>query len=294
MPEERQIGRRSSIDALEIRLRGVSHQWLIGERRIGKTSVARAVLARLQEQGFVGLDIDLSKLGIVNRESLAGEISRVARASGLGEGSRLPRLDRSQRSKMRRAGKTLKDLGFEAEGQTLAVIASLLGDEESADLEKVLTAIALHARVTGRHVFVLLDEVQLLGEIPDADRHIARWCREGDSPLVFIFAGSERAAVEALRDHGRPLAAIGQEYPLPEIGQEDWVVGLRSRFAEAEVPVAGPELEAIVTASARHPRRTMLIAANVHSLWEAQPNPGLIPLMVEIAIRKAKKDRAWS
>ena len=256
MPEERQIGRRSSIEGLERRLVGALHQWLIGERRIGKTSVAKAVLERLRERGSIALDIDLSKLGIVSHDSLAEEIARQAEVTG--EGGALP------------------------------------GSEGRPALERVLTALALHARKSGQRCFVLLDEVQLIAKIPDADRHIARWCREPDSPIVFLFTGSEEAAVEALRGSGRPLTAIGQEFHLPAIGREDWVAGLRTRFAEAELPIGDEELETIVTASNGHPRRTMLIAAHVKNLWEAQPQAAAIGVVVEIAIEDAQKDRGWN
>jgi hypothetical protein len=72
MPEDRQIGRRPSIDALERRIGGAVHQWLIGPRRIGKTSVAKAVVARLQTDHVVALDVDFSKLEISTSQGLAG------------------------------------------------------------------------------------------------------------------------------------------------------------------------------------------------------------------------------
>jgi hypothetical protein len=167
VPEMRQIGRRSSIDALQQRLQGVSHQWLIGERRIGKTSVAEAVLVRLQDEGAVTLSIDLTKLGMITSDNLAAEIA----------------------------------------AQAAAAKAAADPDEQGrAGLDKALNELAAHARAVGQHSFVLLDEVQLIGRIPDAERHICRWCRESDSPIVFVFAGSEETAVRELREAGRPLA----------------------------------------------------------------------------------------
>ena len=79
VPEERQVGRRSSIDALERRLTDVSHQWLIGERRIGKTSVAEAVLTRLREQGAVALSVDLDRILARSRGPLPAPIAETTR-----------------------------------------------------------------------------------------------------------------------------------------------------------------------------------------------------------------------
>jgi hypothetical protein len=91
MPEERQIGRGMSIALLQHRLGDATHQWLIGPRRTGKTSVAKAALSRLRADGVVALDIDMSKLGISTEQQLAGEIARrlrpptpESRASGKG------------------------------------------------------------------------------------------------------------------------------------------------------------------------------------------------------------------
>jgi hypothetical protein len=71
MPEDRQIGRASSIGMLSARIGDATHQWLIGPRRIGKTSVAKAALARLRTTGAVALDVDMSKLAITGEHELA-------------------------------------------------------------------------------------------------------------------------------------------------------------------------------------------------------------------------------
>ena len=99
MPEDRQIGRAASIEMLSARIGDgdATHQWLIGPRRIGKTSVAKAVLARLRTGGAVALDVDMSKLAITNEEGLAGELARQAQAAHAGvssAGGRIKRLVR--------------------------------------------------------------------------------------------------------------------------------------------------------------------------------------------------------
>lgn len=255
VPETRQIGRRSSIDALQRRLWGVSHQWLIGERRIGKTSVAEAVLARLREQGVVALSVDLTKLGMITSDNLAREIA----------------------------------------AQAAAATATADGDEETGTgLDKALNQLAAHARAAEQHSFVLLDEVQLIAKIPDADRHIGRWCRESDSPIVFVFAGSEETAVRELREPGKPLAAVGSEFILPAISPEDWRPALRDRFAEGGVDISDRELDAIIAASGGHPRRTMLVAGNVYASAAAQPDKAATPTLVELAINDSEQDLSWA
>ncbi len=298
MPEGRQIGRRPAIDALERRVDGAVHQWLIGPRRIGKTSVAKAVLARLRTKNVVALDVDLSKLGLSIPEGLAGEIARQAQAARAGaqQGRRLLRLATRQASRAGTLGNALKDLGFDDEGEALAAVSSVLAaaDDGAPGLASVLEALALQARATGRRVAILFDEVHLLARLKGSEGEISRWAREPDSPIVFVFAGSEEASVRALREPGRPLAAVGQEFHLADIATEDWLHGLRQRFREANVTIADAELFSIVEASDGHPRRTMLIATYVHEAAGAQPDRTATEVLVTLAISDAKADHAWT
>jgi hypothetical protein len=299
MPEERQIGRRASIDALYERMSAAAHQWMIGPRRIGKTSVAKAALARLRAQAVVALDVDLSKLEISTAEALAGEIARQASAAGVG----MPRERR--RSLLGRArrhgaaggqvGVALQELGVE-EGVALEAVAALLAgaDDGGPGLGAVLEALAVHARATEQRVVLLLDEVHLLTTLTGGEEDLSRWIREPDVPLVCVLTGSEESAVRELREPGRPLAAVGQELRLPDIGTEDWLHGLRRRFAEAGVAIGDAELLAILAASDGHPRRTMLVCAHVHASAVMQPDRVATPVIVELAVRDARKDRSWS
>jgi hypothetical protein len=127
------------------------------------------------------------------------------------------------------------DLGFRDEGDALAAVAALLAgaDDGSPGLGSILEAISLHARATERRSVILIDEVHLLAEVAGGESELARWAREPEIPIVFVFAGSEESAVRALREPGRPLAPIGEELSLPDISTEDWLYGLRRRFREA-------------------------------------------------------------
>jgi hypothetical protein len=154
--------------------------------------------------------------------------------------------------------------------------------------------LVLHARASGKHVFVLFDEVHLLGALPGVESELARWCREPDSPVVFIFAGSEESAVRALREDGQPLASIGQEFDLPPIEFGEWFSGLRDRFAEAGVDIGEKSIYEILSASDGHPRRTMLIAFYVYQAAQLQPANRATEALVELAIGDARRDRAWT
>lgn len=299
MPEERQIGRLICIENAETRLSLPAHQWLIGERRIGKTSVAKAVLARLRRTGSIAMDMDLSKLEISTTEALAGEIARQAQAARAGDPAATARrmlgFTRKQAGRAKGLSKALEQLGYQDGAQALAAASSILAeaDDGAPGLDQVLGAVALHARATERRAYLLLDEIHLLAGLDRAQEAVARWCREAESPIVFVFAGSEESAASALREEGQPLASIGEEFKLSEIAREDWIPGLRSRFAEADVKIGNTELEAILTASNCHPRRTMLVASKVRASVMKQPDGVATPTVVELAIKDAERDRSW-
>jgi len=299
MPEERQIGRRTCIESLETKLALPAHQWVIGERRIGKTSVAKAALARLRNNGSVAIDLDLSKLEISSTEALAGEISRQAQAARAGEAGAKAQsvlsLAKKQRGRVKGLAKTLEQLGFEDAGDALTAVCAVLAeaDDGSPGLPKVMAALALHARATERRAYVLLDEVHLLAKLDGGEEGIARWCRETDSPIVFVLTGSEESAAEALREEGRPLAAIGEEFDLVEIAPEDWIPGLQRKFAEVDLRIRRSEVETILSASRCHPRRTMLIASKARASAAFDRDGLVTPTIVELAVKDAEEDRSW-
>ncbi|MGC1852899.1 MAG: AAA family ATPase [Solirubrobacterales bacterium] len=298
MPESRQIGRRGEIGDLEARIITAGHQWLIGPRRTGKTSVAKAVLARLRQRHRVALDVDLSKVVVSESRDLAGEIARQAQAAHVGSNKmpkRLRDIARGQSQKAKQLSGALKGIGFDSEADALAAAASVLAeaDDGGPGLQPVLEALSLHARATGKSVTVLLDEVHLLADLPGAVEEVAIACREEDCPIVFLFAGSEEAAVRALREEG-PLEQIGQEFTLGEIGFSDWLTGLGDRFEEAGVAIEQGDLYRILEASDGHPRRTMLICSYAHSAMRAQGTDTASSEVVGFAIRDAQGDRAWA
>jgi AAA domain len=298
MPEARQVGRLPAIDRLQRMLVSPSHIWLIGERRIGKTSVAKAVLARSRAAGSVALDVDLSRPGIDSPSALAGDIARQAQSGGAGTESTVQKavkLGRRHRKLAKGADAALEALGFDDAAAALAGVSAILAgaDDGAPGLDPILRALAVHAHATGRRVWLLLDEVHHLADLDGTEEAVAHWCHQEQSPLIFLFAGSEESAARELREPDRPLAAIGVEFELDQISHEDWLTGLRSRFAEAQIGIADQELFAIIEASDCHPRRTMLIAGRAADSAIAQPDREADPTVVELAIRAARKDRSW-
>jgi hypothetical protein len=296
LPEERQIGRAEVIDRLTRRVieTGI-HQWLIGPRRIGKTSVAKAVLDRVRSQGHVGLEVDLSAGRVIDCSAIARELAAQARAAGIGGPSRIQEASgwaRKRLAKPKPIQDALDEFGASDAAASLAAISALLGSAEEAEagLEQILEALAAAATLRDLRVVVLLDEVHRLAELGCVDA-VAKASRSADGQLVLLFAGSEESAIEQLRN-GDPLKHIGQDFSLDDISTAAWLGGLRDRFAESTIEIGDGSILTIVEASDGHPRRTMLICNYVYDLAGGDGNAD--SAAVAEAISTAQADVSWN
>jgi hypothetical protein len=294
LPEARQIGRTGVIDRLDRRIIDqAGHQWLIGPRRIGKTSVAKAALDRLRAAGHIGLEVDVSARRFTSAGDLATELAVLGRAAGVGGARAKAKLAGGllrRKGTIKVAERVLAVLDAEDAAAAVAGIGSLFGaaEEQPPDLEQVLAALAAHAAIADERVAVLIDEVDRLAGLSatDAVANAARWGQDG---LVLVLAGSEESAVEKLRTDG-PMRAIGQELELPAIDASDWMTGLRERFEGVGVAIDNAEIYAVIDATDGHPRRTMLVCSYV---LDGARGGAVDAELVADAVRRSKKDLSW-
>lgn len=292
LPGSRQIGRGDAIEELTRRVVDqASHQWLIGPRRIGKTSLAKAAADRVRDAGHIAIEIDLSRSSVHSSAALAAELAHQARSAGVGSGA-VETGRRIGRRARRMAGPAIEMLGESGTDLPVGGIAALLGavEEPTADLETVVSWLAIESGSAQRRIMVLLDEVHLLREI-GGERAVADGIRSGQGGLVFVFAGSEESVVEELRRDG-PLAKVGQSFAMPEISTQDWMSGLAARFDEIGLRVPEQLVMAIVDAGDSQPRNTMLICSFVQSL--AREAGMADEVVVGEAIRQARRDGSWT
>jgi len=122
---------------------------------------------------------------------------------------------------------------------------------------------------------------------------LAEIMHQHDGRIVFLLAGSERGAVEALLDEGQPLHYDGMTFPVPDIQPGDWHHGLPERFAEAGLEITPERIDQILAASGGHPQRTMRICAHVHQLTDGAAFE-VSEIVVDEAIRVARGHPSWS
>lgn len=256
LPEERQIGRRQTIDDLfDLTVNRQRHSAMFDERRVGKTSVALAMLDRVRRQQW-GLDVTLQRgRGIKGARALGAGLATAARAAGV-------RVEPRSRKVLKEAAKwrgavslalqTASDLlEVELGEETIDVVSGIVeqrlaaaAEQEAADLQAVLEALDVAAILKDATLVVFIDEIQ----------EVSAWGRDGEavqdaitarmkhpgSRLVFVFAGSEPRAGRALLAEGQAMAELVTEFGVPPISRDDWHDGLvkRSRRLRSRSRVA--------------------------------------------------------
>ncbi len=311
-PETRQIGRGPAIDALYRQVVAHRHHTLlIDERRVGKTSMAWAILDRVRARD-VGwaIEVNLARGPVTRASVLAEHLAEQARASQVRVGSRLEQLTDRLRGGARIANTPIvgvvgKLLGVDelknAAEVSEAIDQSLAADEESeADLCGILRALIAAAIASDKVLVIFIDEVQrLCTDWSDDDdslyvqEALAEVMEGHAGHAVLLLAGSERAGLEQLLADGQPMHYDGMTFPMQPISSEDWHHHLPLRFAEAGLEIGHERIDQILESSGRHPQHTMRVCAHVRELADDGAF-AITDVLVEEAIKTAREHPSWS
>jgi hypothetical protein len=285
------------------------HTLLIDERRVGKTSVAWAVLDRVRARGDGwAIEVNLKRGPIASSAELAQQLAEQARAAGVGIERFRERVAGRLREGAEIGGlpivKALGTLvGLEEVGQASdlarAVDQSLAIDDAGADLRSVLHALVAASVAADVVLAVFVDEVQRLGtDWSNEDdglyvqEALAELMEEHDGHVVLLLAGSERTALADLLADGRPMHHDGMRFDLSPIAREDWQHELPHRFEEVGLQIAPERIDQILEVTDGHPARTMRVCAHVRELAEDQPFE-ITDVLVRRAIEIARKHPSW-
>jgi DNA polymerase III delta prime subunit len=291
---EWQIGREGDIARLSASLRQGDHTVLAAERRTGKTTVALAALEQLAtEGGNVIVAVDLSR-AIGDRATLndavavqiatqRSAVARHAREAGT--------LALRLWNVVREAGVVEGDEG-EAVDAVLAEMSPLAGRGPGWGFD---AAVKL-AEERGGRAIIFIDEAQRLHGWADRDQVAADLLarmREPDTPVTFLFAGSEPSLVQTLFSTGGMLEYDAHDFPLSPIDPQPWLEGLRRAFRALDAEITTRAVEVIVDATDGHPHRTMLVANRAHEEAEFAKEAVVDEAVAVAAINRAKASRLW-
>jgi hypothetical protein len=308
--ESRQIGRGPAIDGLykqvfEMR----THTFMFAPRRVGKTSMAWAVLDRIRDSGD-GWAIEANlKRGITTSDGLAAHLAEQARSSGVrvsSTGAQLKARIGNAADGLSVAAKVAKLLGFDAADELTdaadvgeTIDQALSTDEEHQDLRSVLSAIRAASVAADKPVVIFIDEAQLLSkgwsEPNDSlctQGALAEVIEDPDLNVILLLTGSDRDGFEKLVAEGQPLHHDGMPFEVAQIDPYDWHHELPLRFAEVNLTVTPDRINQILEASHGHPQDTMRVCKHVQRLADREVY-GVSDVLVAEAIAEAQKHWSW-
>jgi len=286
---DRMIGREHDVNRIATALETGQNLRILAPRRTGKTTVCNATLARLRERGWYAASLDLMQ---------------PAGAAGLAQ--YLTRSLLACRPQFQRALSEARS-GWERLSDRLRVEASMdLGDgiriafgpnPRQLDPHSALAeAFALPQRLAekdDRPVALFIDELQELAAPaapfgdPQRLQALMRSTFQRSGGVSLLFAGSREHAMEDIFRPDAPLGGFGGSYPLSEITTAEWEEGIGERFESASLVAEPAVVRRVVELGARHPRATMLVAAEAFTAAREAGAPTLNASSVELAWEKA-------
>jgi hypothetical protein len=300
--EALQIGRLGEIDLLTESALAGENRVIAEPRRVGKSSLLRAVRQRIHSKHAdvaTVLAVDLRD-GIASSADLASDLLAQARAQGAGGRRGLTkRLFERVRKAANMAPEDLADLAEGLDPDEVAALEGLvaLARRGTTSLHEVFGLLDEDARDRDRPVVVLVDEIQEVGRWSDGAavlREIAVAAKRGGARISFILTGSEVSAIEALFEpEGSPLIGVARRLLLPTIDDQVWTDGLIDRYRACGLEITREQVRTILTVSGGHPLKTMLIC-RASLDWLLPGTDALADVSIQQAIKDARSNPDWS
>ncbi|MEA2467725.1 MAG: uncharacterized protein QOJ57_1851 [Thermoleophilaceae bacterium] len=273
IPASQMIGRAADVRELSIAIQNATNCVVAGPRRTGKTSVCDAAMLQAETEGFYVASVDLFRLADAAElaEAIATSVlkNRPAAYKTVASARRLGRKALSI-PQVALTTKMRTELGDAVE---LALTPGLAAQDPQKAL---LAALELPQRVAmadKKRCIVFFDEFQEVASErrpyghPDQITKQMRAVFQRSTQVSYLFAGSiEHVMRDLFAPSGRAFSGFGSFHHLREITPEDWIEGLRDRFAADGCAIAADTLEHLIDLGELHPRITMLIAQKTHYL----------------------------
>jgi len=233
--------------------------FVFSERRFGKTSLVRSVIAKLPHKDTVSAYVDLWPT-----DDESSFVTALAKA-----------ITSSMTTSVEKLLTTAKEL-FSSLVPTIT-----LNDEGKPELsfgfsrnvkidqaiEEVLETADRIANKEKKNVVVLFDEFQqILQYENDLVERKLRSVIQNHRKVAYIFLGSRRHLIQKMfMEKNRPLYRAGGHYPLGPISEKDWTPFIRNHFRTTERLISDDLIHSIYTRTQGHPFYTQHLC---HAVWE--------------------------
>lgn len=236
--------------------------FVYSERRLGKTSLIRKVLAELPEEEYLTVYIDLWPTD--------GETSFVLTCAKAFSEAMATTTDRLLHVTKTFFSRLVPAVTAGDDGKPMV---SFRFDQKRPDVPLLEDVLAMPAKAAkdGRRVVVVFDEFQQILEYEsDTVERLLRSTVQHQTDVAYIFCGSRKHLIRQMfMDSQRPMYRSGAHYPLGLIGEEHWQPFIAGKFAETGKRISGDIISKLHALTEGHPFYTQHLC---HPLWELCEN----------------------
>jgi hypothetical protein len=229
---------------------------LIAPRRFGKTSLLQRVQARLENEGWIPVYVDL--LGILSADDFTARIERAYTQQLTAPVARWW-------AGVRRSLKPTASAGGGPVPASISV--DLSGSAKEALAERLDLPKRVRAK-TGNRVHVVFDEFQELDQLAqkNVDGVVRSVIQHHGDAASYVFSGSELHMMEMMfADPRRAFYSQALKVSLEPLADEALAEYIVSRFEGTGKTLRAEVLEALLRLILGHPQRAMAAA---HALWQ--------------------------
>jgi hypothetical protein len=233
--------------------------FVYSERRLGKTSLIRKVLAELPQDEYLTVYIDLwptdgettfvLSCAKAFAEAMATSTDKLLHTAKTFFSRLIPAVTANDE------GKPVVTFGFDQKRPDIPL------------LEELLAMPAKAAEREGKRVVVVFDEFQQILEYEsDAVERLLRSAIQHQSDVAYIFCGSRKHLIRQMfMDSQRPMYRSGAHYPLGLIDESHWQDFIAEKFTATGKKISAEIISKLCALTEGHPFYTQHLC---HPLWE--------------------------
>lgn len=233
--------------------------FVFSERRFGKTSLVRSVIAKLPHKDTVSAYVDLWPTD--DESSFVTALAKAITSSMTTSVEKLLTTAKELFSSL------IPTITLNDEGKPELSFGFSRNVKIDQAIEEVLETADRIANKEKKNVVVVFDEFQqILQYENDLVERKLRSVIQNHRKVAYIFLGSRRHLIQKMfMEKNRPLYRAGGHYPLGPISEKDWTPFIRNHFRITERLISDDLIHSIYTRTQGHPFYTQHLC---HAVWE--------------------------